>query len=534
MDLIQKQGLDWIIQAQKWNRIKQCEVSLKDFALTYFQHYFYVGFSSMHLELFDTIQRAVESGVPDRIVRAAPRGNAKSTIISFVTVLWCALYHKKHYILLISDTSSQADTFLMAIKHEFEENKLLSNDFGNLFGAVWNTSDIILSNDCRITALGAGKRVRGRRYRQYRPDLIICDDMENDENVMSADHRKKTKDWFTKALSKAGDENTDIFVIGTIIHYDSLLASLLKNPIYDSKIYRAVISWSNSPKWDQWEALITNLDDKDRIETAKQYYLEHEQEMVEGTQVLWEIKEDYYNLMVQRVADGPAAFSSEKQNEPLADDDRYFLPQWIQFYEDKDLQGLELFTVGFVDPSMGKTGGDFSAIISLGADPNGYVYVLDASIARRHPDIIINDVILKNDIFRYKFFGVETNQFQEYFKDSMQKKLKEMAEIDKKKSVLKLKEVHQYSDKTLRIQSLQPDIKAGRIKFKRDQQLLIEQLVNFPSASHDDGPDALEGAMSLLGKRSAFADYFKEKADESKTPNIQSYLQNPNLQRINR
>lgn len=530
-ELIPSQDYGLIAEAHRWNRINKTK-TFREFCLTYFPHYFYVNPSIMHEELFITLDEAIKNEKPSKIVRAAPRGNAKSTIISMAFVMYCATHELKKYILLVSDTASQANDFLFAIKTEYEDNVLLLNDFGDLKGEIWTNSDIILESGVRIQALGAGKKVRGRRYKQYRPDLIVCDDLENDENVMSPDQRKKTLSWFTKALSKAGDERTDLIFLGTIIHYDSLLANILKNPIYDSKIYRAVISWSASPKWDEWETLITNLSDADRLETARTFFESNKGEMLEGTKVLWEEKEDYYDLMVQRVADGPAAFSSEKQNEPLADDDRYFLPEWIQYYEDKDIQGLNLFTVGFVDPSMGKVGGDFSAIISLGADPNGYVYVLDADLKRRHPDIIINDVVLKNRVYRYKFFGVETNQFQEYFKDAMQKKLRDMREVDKEIAVLKLKEVRQHSDKTLRIQSLQPDIKSGRIKFKRDQQKLIEQLVNFPSASHDDGPDALEGALSLLGKRSAFADYFKGKADESKTPNIQSYLQNPNLQRI--
>lgn len=532
MVLIQKQDLDLQLTALKWNRIKTCEESLREFALTYFKHYFYTEFSEMHEELLLTIQNAINSKKPNKIARAAPRGNAKSTIVSFVVTLWAAVYGKKHYILLISDTSSQADAFLLAVKTELEENTLLKNDFGDLFGYVWNTSDIVLANDCRVQALGSGKRIRGRKYKQYRPDLIICDDMENDENVMSPDQRKKLFDWFSKALSKAGDERTDIIIIGTKLHYDSLLSKVLTNPTYDSETYRAVINWSNSPLWDNWEALITNLEDKNRLNTALNFFEEHKSEMLEGTKVLWEEKENYYDLMVQRVADGPAAFSSEKQNEPLADDDRYFLPQWINYYEDKDIEGIDLFTVGFVDPSMGKKGGDFSAIISLGADPVGYIYVLDADIKRRHPDIIINDVILKNETYRYRLFGVETNQFQEYFKDTMQKKIKELAEVQKIKTVLNLKEVNQHSDKILRIQSLQPDVKSGRLRFKRGQHVLLEQLINFPSAAHDDGPDALESAVNLLGRRSAVADYYKEKTNELKKPTIQSFLQNPNIRRL--
>lgn len=531
MDLTQIQALDWRINAQKWQRVKKCEVSLKEFAFTYFRHYFYSTPSTMHEELFNTIQSAVDSNEAHKIARAAPRGNAKSTVVSFATILWCALYHKKHYILLISDTSSQADAFLMAIKTELEENRLIKNDFGEFFGEVWNTSDIVLSNDCRITALGTGKRVRGRRYRQYRPDLIVCDDMENDENVVSPDQRKKNSDWFFKALSKAGDERTDIIVIGTIIHYDSLLANVLKNPIYDSLKYRAVIQFSTSDKWEEWERMITDLGNEKRLTDAREYFEANKEEMLAGTKVLWEQKEDYYNLMLQRVADGPAAFSSEKQNEPLADEDRRFNPEWIRYYDDDELVGKELFIVGFVDPSMGKQGGDYSAIITLGMDTNYIIYVLDADIRKRHPDVIIQHVVLKHLEYRYKHFGVEENNFQEFFKDTLKMKLKELAD-EHKHITINIKGVKQHTDKMLRIESLQPDVKNGRIRFKREQGLLVEQLVNFPSASHDDGPDALEGAVALLGKRSGIAEYYKQQSNDIKRTNLQSILQNPSLRRI--
>jgi predicted phage terminase large subunit-like protein len=473
----------------------------------------------MHDELFDTIQKAVTNLNPDRIVRAAPRGNAKSTIISFVTALWCAVFAKKHYILLISDTSSQADSFLMNIKAEIEENKLLAKDFGQLFGEVWNTSDIVLSNDTRIQALGAGKRVRGRRYKQYRPDLIICDDIENDENVQSEEQRAKMNAWFNKALSKAGAETTDIVVIGTIIHYDSLLAKLLKNPIYDSRIYRAVIQFSNSPLWNQWEGIITDMENPKRLISAEEFYLKNKREMIKGTEVLWKEKEDYYNLMVQKIAEGPASFSSEKQNEPLSDDERRFLREWIQYYDEKDLVGKKLYVAGVVDPSLGKKGGDYSAILTGAMDTNNIVYLLDADIQRRHPDIIISDVLDKHSRFNYKLFGVETVQFQEYFKDSLKSKISESGVY------LPVQEIKSHSDKTLRIQSIQPDIKNGRVRFRRDQQQLIEQLVNFPSADHDDGPDALEMLLTILGKKSAVAEYYEHQAHEATQQNTNSILQ---------
>lgn len=463
----------------------------------------------MHLDLFRELQESITNGQKDDLAYAAPRGNAKSTLISFALPIWVAVYKKKHYIVIISDTADQANDFLNNIKAEFEDNTLLINDFGYQQGLVWTSSDLILKDDdVRIQALGVGKRIRGRRFKQWRPDLIICDDLENDENVQSPDQRKKNEQWMFKALSKAGDERTDKIVIGTIIHYDSLLTKLLSNPVYRTRLYKAVIKWSESKLWEEWEKIIVDLENKNRLNDGLLFFEAHKDEMLAGTQVLWPEKESYYALMLQRIADGPAAFSSEKQNEPLAEDDRYFLESWIHYYEDADIMGKTLYIVGFVDPSMGKAGGDFSGIITLGVDANFRVYILDADLRKRHPDIIIEDILTKHKEFVYNKFGVETNQFQEFFKDTLQKR------IENDKIDLPIFEIKQHSDKILRIQSLQPDIKNGRVMFRRNQRALIEQLVNFPSAAHDDGPDALEGALTLVGNRSAFADYYKEQAHE--------------------
>jgi predicted phage terminase large subunit-like protein len=509
-------------------RVSHCKYNLRDFAFEYFPHHLTLGPSILHEDLFAQLQLAIDNNEPDRIADAAPRGNAKSTIISLILPIWCAVYSKKAYILTISDTSEQAEDFLQNIRSEFEENEKLIDDFGEMEGLIWTNGNLVLSNGVRIQALGAGKRIRGRKHRQYRPDLIICDDLENDENVQSPDQRKKMLSWYFKALSKAGSDGVDIIVIGTIIHYDSLLNNLLKNPIYKTRKYRAVISWSNSPLWDEWQKIITNLEDLNRMDTAKAFFEERRAEMLAGTMVLWPEKEDYYNLMVQLVADGPSAFSSEKQNEPLSDEERRFNEKWIQYFEMEDLVGKELFVVVFIDPSMGKHGGDYSAIVVLGMDANYQIYVLAADIQRRHPDIIISDTIAHGLMFGPKKIGVEENQFQEYFKDNFIKKCNEDG------LNFEIVGIRQISDKILRIESLQPDIKNGRVKFRRDQQKLIEQLVNFPSADHDDGPDALEGAITLLGRRSAIADFYKAQADEANRPTPQTFLQNPNLQSFGR
>ena len=121
--------------------------------------------------------------------------------------------------------------------------------------------------------------------------------------------------------------------------------------------------------------------------------------MLEGTEVLWEEKLSYYDLMVMRLTEGEASFNSEEQNEPINPEDCIFNPEWFEFYNEAeiDFKNRDFLFFGFVDPSLGKTKhSDFSAIITLAKHKvSGYMYVMDADIERRHPDKIIGDILEK-------------------------------------------------------------------------------------------------------------------------------------------
>lgn len=436
---------------------------------------------------------------------AAPRGHAKSTVMSLQNVLHAALYGYKHYILLISDTEAQAVSFLDAIKNELETNDRILHDFGEQPGKTWKTASILLSNGCRIDAVGSGQKLRGRRNYQRRPDLILCDDIENDEGVRTAEQRQKTADWFWKAVCKAGDSYTDIVVIGTILHHDSLLARLLENPGFQSLKFRAVLSDSQSPLWGDWEKLYTDLANKDRETAAHAFFYKHRKEMLAGSRVLWPEKLSYYDLRVMRLTEGEAAFHSEMQNQPIDPAACLFSAQWFRYYNpgEVDFRSPRFRFYGYCDPSLGRTAGsDYSAIITLAVDgESGLAYVWDADIQRRHPDRIIADILDKERRLRretgrgYTLFGAETNQFQWFLKEQLAR------ESARQGLYLPIQGVRSTEDKTMRVESLQPDIKNGYILFRADQTLLLQQLSQFPLGAYDDGPDALEGARTLARKQ---------------------------------
>ncbi len=497
-------------------RKKLAAFDMSYFGRAYLPHYFIRKSPHFHEELDEIWSRGVMKGrnplreakaisrlKGSRQVVAAPRGHAKSTNFTFKDSLHAILYGYKHYILILSDSSEQAEGFLDDIKTELEDNPNILMDFGSLKGdKAWRTGVILTRTDIKAEAIGSGKKVRGRRHRNWRPDLIVLDDIENDENVNTPEQRRKLKGWFDKAVSKAGDTYTDIMYIGTILHYDSLLSNVLKNPRYKAKTYRAVISEaSDTALWDAWESIYTNLFNERHEEDAREFYEAHEEEMLRGTEVLWKEKLSYYDLMEIKVSEGAASFNSELQNDPIDPDNATFNPEWFDYYEPElmDFSTPEFVFIAANDPSLGKNKkSDTSSIINLAlSTKTGYMYVVDASVERRKPDVIIDDVFemnrrLKRDYKKgfYKF-GVEVVQFQYYFKEVMAAKSAEEGEY------IPIEEIQSTVNKVLRIESLQPLIKNKYIKFNKEHKTLLKQLQEFPMGKNDDAPDGLQMAVQL-------------------------------------
>ena len=293
-----KQGA--ALTGEKGLRKKLGAFDLEYFGRAYLPHYFVRESPEFHGEL-DRIwaegvlkgknplgeAKAIDRAPGCRRAIEAPRGHAKSTTFTFKDSIHAGVYGYKHYEIILSDSTEQAEGFLGDIKTEIEENGAIREDFGDLQGRVWKTGVILLSNGTKIEALGAGKKIRGRRHKQWRPDLILCDDLENDENVNTTEQRKKLRNWFYKAVSKAGDTYTDIVYIGTLLHYDALLANVARNPSYKAVKYKGVISFAvNTELWDAWERIYTDLTNENRQEDAKSFFEANREEMLEGTEVL--------------------------------------------------------------------------------------------------------------------------------------------------------------------------------------------------------------------------------------------------------
>lgn len=466
-------------------RVELCSNSLQDFAKLYFPHYIKYAPSDLHTYLFDRLPKLTINPKGRHLALAAPRGEAKSTITSLIFVIWCMVYARKHYICLIMDSFDQASTMLEAVKAELEANPRLQMDFPKATGQgrLWQQGVIVSANDIKLQAFGSGKRMRGLRHGPHRPDLVIGDDLENDENVRKPEQRDKLESWLKKAVLQLGaaDGSMDVVIIGTVLHYDSLLSRLLQNPLWEHAKFQAITQWpDNMYLWDKFEGVLLDQGE----DAALVFYASRKNEMDAGARVSWASARPLVRLMIIRARDGHAAFDSEHQNDPVSGEDAPF-STCIQFWVNR-LREWVFF--GACDPSLGKHGNsrDPSALLVGGFNRNtGRLDVVEAQIKKRIPDRIIEDIISLQIEYACLVWGIEAVQFQEFLRTELIKRGAARGIPVPARAVMP------NSDKVLRIESLQPHVANGLIRLHPSQTTLLSQLRHFPKADHDDGPDAL-------------------------------------------
>lgn len=456
------------------------------FVSNYFPHYVRSSSrSQLHNYLFEHLPQVLQQPSSVHLAIAAPRGEAKSTLVSQLFTLYCLVAQKKRYALIVMDSIDQAYPMLEAIKVELEFNQRLRVDFPEIAGQgrVWQAATIVTKANQKVQVAGSGKRLRGLRHGAYRPDLVVLDDIENDEQVRSPEQRDKLHDWLKKTvlpLGAAGDK-LDVVYIGTILHYDSVLNRTLSSKAWKTAKFKALIRQPDDMSlWDKWEYFYLNEGEA----VADAFYSQNKSAMDKGAVVSWAAR-PILTLMKIRARDGHATFDSEYQNDPLSSDDAMFanaLTYWTE------LPG-ELVYFGALDPSLGKAGAsrDPSAILVGGYHrETGKLYVIEAQVKKRLPDLIIEDVIRMQKQYQCQRWFVETVQFQEFLKDELVKRSAQRG-IPVPATATKPN-----TDKMLRIESLQPHMANGLILLHSSQATLISQLRHFPKADHDDGPDALE------------------------------------------
>jgi len=207
----------------------------------------------------------------------APRGSAKSSWATFAYPVYCGCHKLESYIVIVSDTAEQACQHLAGVRGELENNEALLADFGELLGKGTSARGdrLALSNGVVMKAIGTGGKIRGRREGASRPSLVIIDDPQNIEHVISALMRERSWNWLTKDVLNAGDPETNYVVLGTALHRDCIVCRLQTTPGWKTKLFKSLPQMpARMDLWREWEAILHDYDlgEDEREAKARAFY----------------------------------------------------------------------------------------------------------------------------------------------------------------------------------------------------------------------------------------------------------------------
>lgn len=437
---------------------------------------------------------------PDKFVAiSAPRNHAKSTAISLSYVLASVLFRAKKFVLLVSDTETQANLFLGSIKQELQDNP----DIVDLFGIKKDPngvvkfkkdteSDIIVEfNDTdsegvpisfRIIAKGAEQKLRGLIWNGSRPDLIICDDMENDELVMNKERRTKFRRWFMGALLPCRSQHGEVRIVGTILHMDSMLERLMPKE-YDKQTLAEGLKTS-STKRGMWKSV---------------KYKAHNHDF---SKVLWPERhpaEELKKIRQEYIEQGlPDVYSQEYLNIPIDEANSYFKKTDFVPMQDKDYEKKFNYYVACDLAISEKDRADYTVLAVGGVDEEGFLHIVDIIRDRMDGLEIVNTMLAVQRLRDPEVFGVEDTQITKSIGPFLNS---EMMNQNTYPNLLMLSPHRQ--DKATRARSIQARMRAGAVKFDKKAdwyQTLEDEMLRFPRDRHDDQVDALSYLGLIVDK----------------------------------
>jgi predicted phage terminase large subunit-like protein len=411
-----------------------------------------------------------------QVAISAPRGHAKSTACTFTYVLAEIVFRQSQYVLIVSDTTTQACQFLADIKKELLENEYLGNLFKIKEFQKDTEDDVICVCEdgyrFRIAAKGAEQKLRGLKWDHLRPDLIICDDLENDEIVMNKDRREKFKRWFYGALIPCKSRDGKIRVVGTILHEDSLLNNLMPRSYERSTHTNDLKTWST--KLGPWLSVKYKAHNPDF--SAILWESRYDQQWFE------EKRADFIN---QGLAD---VYSQEYLNEPIDDSIAYFRKSDFQDMSDHDRERrLNYYITADLAISEAERA-DYSVFVVAGMDENRILHVKNVIRDRLDGREIVDVLIALQKTYDPECIGIEQMQVSK----SIGPFLRE--EMIKTGIFINVKPLeHRNKDKISRARSIQARLRANGVRFDKSGEWyddFEEELTKFPRGKKDDQVDA--------------------------------------------
>jgi len=452
---------------------------LLGWCLVYLRHYFTVEPADFHYVL----TMVLESTLPeDELIEIIGfRGSAKSTFAVLALPLWLALEAKQFFIIVAGDTTTQTKLNIENIRFELESNQYIVEDYGMAFDASrnWSSEKLLLSTGVLIMGRSRGQKMRGLRHRQYRPQVVIADDIEDLEWVKEKKNRDKSERWFNAEVIPAQQEDkSKLVLIGNLLHKDALMMRVKKSKNLDGTRLFKVLEF---PLIDPKTKLVT-----------------------------WTGKYPTKEALARQKAKvrSTTAWSREYLLKIVSEDDQVIKEDDIHRYanglqDKRDEQGQLMHKP--IDSGVGvdlaiseKQTADCTAMVSglkLKLIDGEHILILPNPVNKRIGfDLTLKEAELLNTKTPYgtKWY-VEDTGYQR-------------AAIEKmKKAGISTYPMRPITDKKARLETVSPFIIDGTVLFPETGcEELIDQLLGFGSEEHDDLVDALVYLLMGMTKRRSF------------------------------
>ena len=367
----------------------------------------------------------------------APRGHAKSSAFTHVFILATALFKVESYIILVSTNEELAIEHLGDIARELTENEELISDF-KIKGLPTNSKTEIIvefedGHQFRILARGSGQKMRGRKWRGMRPGLIVCDDLEDDEQVENKERRDKFRRWFNRAVLPALRRGGKVRVHGTILHEDSLLSRFKKQRKKEEGergwkvlFYRAHASFDDFSEI-LWPEQFTEAD-------------------------LREIRQGYIDDF------DASGYSQEYLNDPFDHEDSYLKKEWFTAMEEVDFELGYQVAVGVDFAISKKDKANRTSFTIGGRSAENTIAVYGQEVDRWATDEIMDKMFEIQERYEPQMFFIEDGVIWKVIEPIL------ILEMRTRNVFLNTVALSSVKDKASRGRSFQKRMKAGAVK----------------------------------------------------------------------